>query len=99
MVKIIDLVEKKLIEEKRNEKISNLLKEVFGDEVEITGFNLNKKENKGFIGSFDYLDDAINLRDAGYESKAVEFGERYEKEIGLLYPNINPEFIIKTNYS
>lgn len=103
MVKIEDVAEKKLVEEKRIEKISNLLKEVFGDEIEFSGglnlINLNKKENKGFICSFDYLGEFINLRNAVYESKAVEFGKRYEKEIGLMYPNLNKEFIIRTDYS
>ena len=102
MVKIIDVAEKKLAEKKRIEKISNLLKEVFGDEVEVSGFkfiNLNKKENKEFIGSFDYHCEHIDLRDDVYESKAIEFGKRYEKEIGLQYRFMNKEFTIRTNYS
>lgn len=102
MVKIIDVAEKNLVEEKRIEKISNLLKKVFGDEVEVSGFkliNLNKKENKEFIGSFDYLGEHIDLRDAGYELEAIEFGKRYEKEIGLKYSSMNKEFTIRKDYS
>jgi len=102
MVKIIDMTEKNLIEKNRIEKISNLLKKVFGDEVEVSEFkliNLNKKENKEFIGSFDYLGEQIDLRDAEYESKAIEFGKRYEKEIGIKHLGMNKEFTIRKDYS
>ncbi len=102
MVKIKNVSEEKLAKEKRRERTSGLLKEVFGDKVEVriipVGIELKEKETDVFIGDVYYMQSLMELKKAGYEPKAIEFGKRFEKEIGVLYPNLVKHFIIETDY-
>ena len=102
MVKIKDVGEERRAKKKRRERTGGLLKEVFGDKVEVRvtpiGINLREKKTDVFIGYVNYMRSLMELKEAEYEPKAMEFGKRFEKEIGVLYPNLAKHFIIETDY-
>ena len=102
MVKTKDVSEKKLATEKRRERTSDLLKKVFGDKVEVkivpVGIELKEKKTDIFIGDVDYMRSLMGLKKAEYEPMAIEFGKRFEEEIGILYPDLGKEFVIETDY-
>ena len=102
MVKIHNVSKKKLAKERRRERTSGLLEKVFGDKVEVrilpVGIDLKEKETGVFIGDVDYMMSIMGLKRAEYEPEAMEFGKKFEKEIGVLYPNLEKEFVIETDY-
>ncbi|MCK4552891.1 hypothetical protein KAT80_01680 [Candidatus Pacearchaeota archaeon] len=102
MVKINNVSEERLAKEKRRERTSGLLKEVFGDKVEVRiipiGIELKEKDTGIFIGYVSHMQSIMELEKEEYGSEAIEFGKRFEKEIGVLYPNLVKHFIIETDY-
>lgn len=102
MVKINNVTVEKLTKERRREKTSDLLKKVFGENVEVrilpVGIELRERETDVFIGSVDYMLSIMELKRAEYELKAIEFGKRFENEVGMLYRNLEKGFTIKTDY-
>ena len=102
MVKTHNVSKKKLAKEKRRERTSDLLKKVFGDKIEVrifpVGIELKEKETGVLIGDVDYMMSIMELKKTRYEPMALEFGKRFEKEIGILYPNLGKEFVVETDY-